>query len=140
MNLFRSLFVDTSAIIALLDGNQQRHHAVWAAWEEAIRSGRPLLTSNYVVVETLALVQQRMSMDAVRALAEVFFPLMKTHFVSPELHAAATSALLVGGKRWLSLVDCTSFELMRQCGVTEALALDPGFADQGFGLLPKSDA
>jgi predicted nucleic acid-binding protein len=36
------------------------------------------------------------------------------------------------GKRGLSLVDCTSFVLMRRLGVETALAFDEDFRGEGF--------
>ena len=53
-----------------------------------------------------------------------------------ELHAAAVASLFTAAQRRLSLVDCTSFELMRRLGLTDVLALDADFASQGFNLLP----
>ena len=97
---------------------------------------RPLFTSNYVLVETFALVQSRLGLEALRGLAGVIVPLLQPLWIDEELHEAALAALLVAGKRRLSLVDCTSFELMRRHGIRDVLALDADFARQGFRLLP----
>ena len=131
-----SLFVDTSAILALLDGSQPGHRAVSEAWDRAMEAGRRLLTSNYILVESFAVAQRRLGFEAVRAIADGFCPLMETLFVNEETHLAATAAFLAAGRRRLSFVDCASFELMRRHGVREALALDDDFARQGFRLLP----
>ena len=135
-----SLFIDTSALYALLDGDEPRHADVVAAWRAVTDNGRPLFTSNYVLVETFALVQRRLGLDAVHALAEVFVPLLQSVWVDEELHAAAVASLFTAARRHLSLVDCTSFELMRRLGLTDVLALDTDFARQGFNLLPASQA
>jgi uncharacterized protein len=45
------------------------------------------------------------------------------------------SAVLSAGRRKLSLVDCTSFEIMRQHAVRTAFAFDSHFEEQGFELL-----
>ena len=129
--------MDTSAILALLDGDQPLHRQVEQAWNEAVSSGRPLLTSNYIAVESFALARQRMGMEAARAVADVLLPLMTTFFVTPDVHAAATAAWLAAGRRRLSFVDAASFEVMRRHGITEALALDADFELQGFRLLPQ---
>lgn len=133
-----SLFVDTSALLALLDDEQPHHRAVAAEWRRAVESGRLLLTSNYIQVESFALVQRRLGVEAVRALVEVFLPLMSTLHVPERIHRAATAALLVAGRRRLSFVDCVSFELMRERGIREALTLDADFEQQGFRVLPES--
>ena len=131
-----SVFVDTSALLACLDADQPRHADALDAWERTIVEERRLLTSNYVLVESFALVQRRLGLEALRALADVLVPILRPLWIDEELHAAAVAALFAAGRRKLSLVDCTSFELMRRHGLTEAFALDHDFARQGFRLLP----
>ena len=131
-----SIFVDTSALIAFLDADQPRHAEVIDTWDRAIADEKALFTSNYVLVESFALVQRRLGLEALRALADVLVPMLRVVWVDEELHAAAVASLLTAGRRKLSLVDCTSFELMRRRGLAEALALDDDFARQGFRRLP----
>ena len=131
-----SIFVDTSALIAFLDADQPRHAEVIDTWDRAIADGKALFTSNYVLVESFALVQRRLGLEALRALADVLVPMLRVLRIDEELHAAAVASLFTAGRRKLSLVDCTSFELMRRCGLAEALALDDDFARQGFRRLP----
>ena len=134
-----SLFVDTSAILALIDADQLRHRDVVEAWEAALNGERALFTSNYVLVETFALVQRRFGMEATRDLGSGLVPLLSPLWVDEALHATALSALFAAGRRGLSLVDCTSFEIMRRHGLHQALALDQDFARQGFEVAPKVD-
>ena len=131
-----SIFVDTSALIAFLDANQPRHAEVIDTWDRAIADEKALFTSNYVLVESFALVQRRLGLEALRALADVLVPMLRVLWIDEELHAAAVASLFTAGRRKLSLVDCTSFELMRRHGLAEALALDDDFARQGFRRLP----
>ena len=132
-----SVFVDTSAFLALLDRAQRRHAEVANAWKEIVAADRPLVTSNYVVVETFSLLQRRMGMDAVRALVTRFLPLTETVFATGPVHDAAVSAFLTADRRRLSFVDCVSFELMRRRGIADALSLDADFQREGFRLLPR---
>lgn len=131
-----SLFVDTSALYAILDGDESRHTEVAAAWQAVTDDNRTLFTSNYVLVETFALVQRRLGFEAIHGFTNIFVPLLQPVWVNEELHAAAVASLLAAAQRGLSLVDCTSFELMRRHGLTDVLALDRDFARQGFNLLP----
>ncbi len=135
-----SLFIDTSALYALLDGDEPRHMKVVAAWRAVTEGGRILFTSNYVLVETFALLQRRLGLEAVQGFADAFVPLLQTVWVDEELHAAAAASLFTAAQRRLSLVDCASFELMRRLGLTDVLALDTDFARQGFNLLPAGQA
>jgi len=95
--------------------------------------GAQLFTSNYVVVETTAVVQHRLGVEAVRAFTGDLLPLVEVEFVDAGVHAAATAALLAAGRRHLSLVDCSSFELMRRAGADPVFGFDRHFSEQGFG-------
>ena len=130
------IIVDTSALIAFLDADQPRHAEVIDTWDRAIADEKALFTSNYVPVESFALVQHRLGLEALRALAYVLVPMLRVLWIDEELHAAAVASLFIAGRRKLSLVDCTSFELMRRHGLAEALALDDDFSRQGFRRLP----
>ena len=55
-------------------------------------------------------------------------------WVDEALHGRAITALLAAANRDISLVDWTSFELMRARGIDHALAFDSDFDDQGFQL------
>ena len=132
-----SAFVDTSALITILDADQPRHGEVLDVWERSVVESRPLFTSNYVLVESFALIQRRLGLQALGALADVLLPALRPLWIDEELHSAAVAALFTAGRRGLSLVDCTSFELMRRYGIRDAFALDDDFARQGFRLIPE---
>ncbi|HID83570.1 MAG TPA: PIN domain-containing protein [Anaerolineaceae bacterium] len=136
----KAVFVDTSALYALLDADDRYHAAAAAAWRELLQDeGTVLFTSNYVMVETFALVQHRLGIPAVRALQQDLLPVMTVRWVDAEVHQAAVAALLAAGRRDLSLVDCVSFELMRRHGWDMALTFDSDFHDQGFRCIPGLD-
>ena len=126
--------VDTSAIYALLAGNDENH----AAANEALDSfaEEPLLTHNYVVLESAALVQRRLGVPAVRALFDDLLPAFELIWVDEHTHRAAAAALIASANDRVSLVDWTSFEVMRQRGIDRAFAFDDDFAEQGFALVP----
>lgn len=130
------IFVDSSALVAYLDGDEERHAIARAALQSVLRTGENMLTTNYVVLETSALLQRRLGMDAARALHEVLVPLLVVEWIGPSVHDSATAAYLAANRRGLSLVDCVSFEVMRSRGLTRALALDEDFRAQGFEVLP----
>ena len=131
-----SLFVDTSAILALVDADQEGHKAVSGAWHAALDSGRALYTSNYVLVEAFALVQRRLGLAAARDVSTTLMPLLTALWVDETLHETALAAVFAANSRSLSLVDCTSFEIMRHHGLEEALTLDRDFGRHGFRVTP----
>lgn len=128
--------MDTSAFYAVLDADDEEHPAARQAWQHLIEKGHPLLTSNYVLVETLALLQSRLGMQAVREFDDAVYPLLRVLWVDEETHRQAVSAVLAAGRKRLSLVDCSSFVLMRRHGLDTAFAFDDHFPEQGFTTLP----
>lgn len=130
------VFVDTSAFYALLDRDDANHRRAKAAWVNLLGSEQPLASSNYVLVETLALIQNRLGLAAVRGFQEDIAPLLDIEFVSPETHRSGIAALLAASRRSLSLVDCVSFEVMRTLGIKTVFSFDNHFNEQGFVVLP----
>ena len=130
------IFADTSGIYALLDADDRNHARAKAAWVSWLDQATLLACSNYVLVETIALVQRRLGIEAARRFCQEMAPLFQVYWVDQELHSAAAGTLLTVGARNLSLVDCVSFELMRRMGIRTAFAFDRHFAQQGFRCLP----
>lgn len=131
-----TVFVDTSALYALLDRNDRFHEDARVTWTELLSDATALMTSNYVLVETFALVQRRLGMEAVRGCADRLLPVVETVWIADDDHETALGALLAADRRDLSLVDCASFSVMRRSGIRRVFAFDPHFAEQGFELVP----
>jgi predicted nucleic acid-binding protein len=131
-----TVFVDTSAIYALLDRDGRGHPAVAAAWTSLVNGARPLVTSNYVLLETTALLQRRQGMPAVHDLDDHLAPPLAVRWVDEPLHRRALRRLRRTDRRAVSLVDCSSFEPMAVEAIRDALGLDDDFAAEGFRLLP----
>jgi predicted nucleic acid-binding protein len=129
-------FVDTSALYAVIDRDDQNHEDAKATWGTLLQSDEMLLVTNYVIVETAALAQHRIGMDAVRVLCGDILPALEVHWMTEGDHAHAQNALLAADRRKLSLVDCSSFHVMRNRMVRTAFVFDPHFREQGFDLLP----
>jgi uncharacterized protein len=131
-----SIFIDTSAFYALLDRDDENHSKAKKAWPEIVDAAETLVTSNYVLVETTALLQSRLGLEAVRGFQEDLVPLLYVEFVTLDLHRLAVTALLSASRRALSLVDCATFEVMRSLGIKTAFTFDSHFKEQGFRLVP----
>jgi len=130
------IFIDTSAIYALLDRDDIEHKKAKKIWIDLLHSENILITSNYVLVESFALIQNRLGLEAARGFQVDMIPLVNIEWVNAETHKSGVSALLAASKRRLSLVDCISFEVMRNLGIKTIFAFDPHFAEQGFQGIP----
>ena len=133
-----NVFVDTSALFTLVDADSSDHRVAAEEWDRLRQAGARLRTHNYVIVETAALLQRRLGMEAAALFHRELLPVLSVRFVDGELHALATASLLAARRRQLSFVDWTSFVMMRSEHLTEAFAFDRHFAQQGFALRPAS--
>lgn len=131
----RTVFVDTSGFYAVLDKDDARHEDSRPAWERLVRDAN-LFTTNYVLVETSALVQHRLGMSALRAFLNDVVPILDVAWVTEQQHRAAAEAVLAASRKKLSLVDCVSFQIMREHGVDSAFCFDAHFREQGFRTVP----
>jgi len=130
-----TLFVDTSALYALMDRDDFNHERARRFWIE-LSPDEPLLTHDYVLVETSALVQRRLGIEALQTLLDELTLPISTVFVDRVMHDAAVSGVLNARVRQVSLVDVVSFEVMRRAGVRAAFTFDDHFAQFGFELRP----
>jgi predicted nucleic acid-binding protein len=130
------IFIDTAAFYALIDAHDPNHGAARLTMERLRVAEASLLTHEYVLVETTALIQRRLGIGALRRFADGLLPLVEVAWVDGHLHAEAREALLAAGRREVSLVDWTSFLVMRRHGVNQAFTFDADFAAQGFEVLP----
>lgn len=131
-----SLFLDTSGFYALLVETEADHRSVKRAFGQAAEAGERLLTTNYVVLETAALLQHRIGLAPVRDLDAKIFPLVELVVVDAGLHRKGLERLFRIDRRRVSLVDAVSFEAMEAEGFTDVLGLDSDFAAAGFRLRP----
>jgi uncharacterized protein len=132
-----SVFLDTSAVYAAFDADEAWHGRAAEAWQALLGSDSPLHTSSYVLVELQALLQRRLGVPAVDALASYVLPFVNITWVDERVHSQAAAALLGSRRREISQVDHSSFILMRSLGLRTALTLDAHFAEQGFKVVPS---
>jgi predicted nucleic acid-binding protein len=126
------VFVDTSAILALLIASDVAHPSACRAFERLKEAEASLVTTSYVLVDTYALLGRRIGMSAVADFRERFAPLLEVIWVDAALHEQALDALLADGRSDSSLVDSSSFIAARQQQVDAVFAFDRHFEEAGF--------
>jgi predicted nucleic acid-binding protein len=130
-------FLDTSAIYALADRGDPNHDTAVERLQQLLDSGEELITHNYVVLESIALIQSRLGFTPALSFAKECAT-FTIEWVDQSLHASGIRELQKSGKRQISLVDHISFLVMRRRAVTVAFAFDPDFEAAGFQLLEPS--
>lgn len=127
-----TIFVDTSALLPILNRDDRDHPTALRIWKRLAAERAALLTSSYVLIESMALIQSRLGMEAVRDFEEAYVPLMRIVWVNEELHRLGVAALLAANRRQLSLVDCVSFVVCRRYHTERVFAFDGHFSEHGF--------
>jgi predicted nucleic acid-binding protein len=125
-----TVFVDTSALFALLDEDDANHARARATF--ARLRGRDLVTHSYVVVEVVALVSRRLGWTAVERLIDGILPVIRVEVVDAAAHVVAMRAFRSARSVGVSLVDQASFTMMRAERIRDAFAFDRDFAAEGF--------
>lgn len=127
-------FADTSYLLAVLIPDDANHQA---AVNLADRTTRPVITTEFVVLE----VGNFLSPPPVRNKFSAFLRVLRedpnTTVIpaSPELLRRGIDLFLARPDKAWSVTDCTSFEVMREHGITDALTADHHFEQAGFVAL-----
>ena len=129
------VFVDTSAILALLVPSDRFHQEARRGFARLRRDDAVLTTTSYVLVETYALVGRRLGLDAVRSVREKLAPLLSVVWVDADLHDEALDLMLEMDRREISLVDAVSFAALGQTSVDAVFSFDSHFEREGHELL-----
>lgn len=135
------LFVDTSGWGNLVDRKEPFHKLAKRLYLRAIQQKRSIITTNYILTELVSLLHSRRQIP--RPAMVQFIDRLKQ---APGLEIVHVDVALDDDgwqllqsrldKEW-SLVDCVSFALMNQRGITEALTSDHHFEQAGFVRLLK---
>ncbi len=137
----KSIFMDTSAFVALADRKDRNHTAAKRTLQALAKDRTPLITSTYVADEVITLARMRLGhAPAVRA-GEA---LLRSRWcrlldVDTGTRESAWNIFVRYDDHLFSFTDCTSFALMRALEVDEAFTFDRAdFSAAGFTAIPST--
>lgn len=136
----KGLFVDTAGWMACADTADPAHLAAREARDAALRRGVLLVTTDYVMDETLTLIRLRVSLAA----AEAWWKQVESssrvrwEWIDPSRAEKARHAFFRHRDKDWSFTDCTSLVVMHELRLRQALTTDAHFAQMGFQVLPGS--
>lgn len=136
-----NLFVDTSGWASLFISTQTYYPQAEKHFRLALQQQKKIYTTNYVITELVALLNSPMRIsrsrifeivDAIKIVTyvEVIHIDNETDDLAWQLCKSRVD------KAW-SLVDCSSFVVMQQLGIQEALTTDQNFEQASFVRLLK---
>jgi hypothetical protein len=134
----KALFIDTAGWMACADGADPVHARCCAARDRALEAGQWLLTSDFVVDETLTLIRVRLGLGA----AETWWQQidrssrLRWERIDSDRFEKARQLFFRYRDKHFSFTDCTSFVVMREVRLTHALTTDGHFRQMGFQVLP----
>ena len=119
-------FVDSSAIVALIDEDDSAHEAAVAAYRELCDAEYRLFTTDHVVVETYDLLVNGVGpVVAATWLSGHHLPVYCTD--ESDLTAARSILTARPADSPISYTDALSLAVMERLGVADAFAVDPAF-------------
>lgn len=129
------IFVDTSALLTLLDRSDSRHLAARTCLQGL--ADTELVTHGYVVAESLAVVRRRFGVDGAITLLDEILPAIEVLPVDGAAHQAAIARYRRSLPSGTLFVDNVSFELMIREGIETAFAFDLDFVSAGVNVIPS---
>ena len=132
------LFVDTAGWMACADAADPQHPRSRQARDAALAAGRILVSTDYVIDETLTLIRRRLGLEAARAWWEQIegTSRLRWEWIDPERCERARATFFRFRDKGYSFTDCTSFVVMQELKLAEALTTDKHFRQMGFKMLP----
>jgi predicted nucleic acid-binding protein len=92
-----SVFIDTSAFLALLSSDDSHHGEATRIWAGLLETRTGLETHNYIVVETVSIIQSRFDFRAAEAFLLSLRGVVRVHWTDEGLHSRAESAFYKSG-------------------------------------------
>ena len=130
-----NVFIDTSAFYALMDRSDSYHQKAKKLWTFLLDEEIYFKTTNYIIIETLALLQNRLGFEAAHLYSSDILELVDILWVDEPRHNLAFELWLSLGRKKLSLVDCVSFITLRHFRLENVFGFDRHYDQQGFKIL-----
>jgi predicted nucleic acid-binding protein len=135
----KSIFADTSFYVALYN-RRDSLHALAVAMAGRL-TGR-IVTSEFVLIEVANFFKRPGDRAAFAAIDATLRSDPSTAVIeaSGRLYSEALKLFAARPDQHWSLVDCTSFQIMRELSIAEALTADDDFKQAGFQALLKQNS
>ena len=133
-----AVFVDTGGWMACADRADPAHVACTAARDATLEAGRILITTDFVVDETLTLIRFRLGLAAANAWWQQIDGSARLRWerVENDRFERARNLFFQYRDKDLSFTDCTSIVVMRELKLKTVITTDRHFHRVGFDVMP----
>jgi hypothetical protein len=134
----KRLFVDTGGWMSLSDESDPLHRDCMMVRDKWLEQGGILVTSDYVMDETLTLIRMRIGIDVAERWWEQVgeSPRVRWEWINTERAEKSRAWFFKWRDKSFSFTDCTSFSIMRELNIKKVLTGDRHFREAGFEILP----
>ena len=138
MKMPEEIFVDSSAWIALANGNDSHHKEAASAYPGILKNYKHLTTSNLVVAETYVVLLRELGHDvAIEFLERIkASPRIRKIWSNENIEMEAERILSKYCDQDFSYTDAVSFAIMNRCEINKSFSFDRHFVIAGFANLP----
>lgn len=135
----REVFIDTSGLYALADHRDPFHASAKKCATALIKSATTLVLTDYIIDEACTLARVRAGAREALQLLEIAegSEAFRMHWVGVERFEAAKAFFRKHADHGYSFTDCTSFIVMHEMQIRDALTTDRHFVAAGFRMLLK---
>jgi predicted nucleic acid-binding protein len=132
------LFIDTAGWMAMADAKDPLFKKSVQFRDRSLDDGTVLVTTNFVLDETLTLIRMRLGIEAAEKWWGIVSesPRCLVEWISSERFEKALHLFFRWRDQKFSFTDCTSFVLMRELNIKHALTSDKHFVIAGFQTFP----
>lgn len=137
------IFVDTAGWGNLFDCTQPFHSQTVKIYRDARQNSYKIITSNYIISELVALLDSPLHIprlkliNIISSIKESSY--VDTIYINEKMDQDAWTLLKERPDKKWSLVDCSSFVIMKYYNISFALTSDHHFEQAGFVRLLKSN-
>jgi predicted nucleic acid-binding protein len=130
------IFIDTSFIIALVNERDQYHHQALSIADQY--DSQLLVVTDAVLLEVSNALSRSYKNEAIQIIEDLMASEnVEVVHLNSELFGRAFDLYKTRPDKAWGLVDCISFIVMQDRGMTIAFTFDQHFAQAGFQILPS---
>ena len=102
---------------------------------KATETDERFFTSNYVILETIFLLQREYGLPAVNDFRKFMLPLVNIIWIDEKVHNDCLNNLIAAEKRKISLTDYSSFYILDCFKIGSVFTFDKHFKEKGYQIL-----